>query len=89
MAKYRVLKGLITQKLDDKTVIFDGEKSILYTFNESASYIFRKIKSGSDKSQILSALVKRYGIKEKKAERDFNILINDLLAKKVITQKTE
>lgn len=87
MPKYKINKGFITQKLDDKTVIFDGEESVLYTFNETASYIFRKLKSCTGKDQIVSLLVKRYGIKEKKALADFTDLIRDLLAKKIITQK--
>lgn len=87
--KYKINKGFIVQKLDDKTVIFDGEESVLYTFNESASYIFKKIKSGLPKNQVIGYLVKRYGIKEKRAEIDFNDLLKDLLAKKIITQKKE
>jgi hypothetical protein len=42
--KYRINKGFIIQKLDDKSTIFDGEKSILYTFNKTGSLIFEKIK---------------------------------------------
>ena len=84
MPKYKINKGFITQKLDDKTVIFDGEESVLYTFNESASFIFRELKKGEDQESIVSSLVKRYGIKEKKAEKDLNDLVADFLKKKII-----
>ena len=84
MPKFKINKGFITQKLDDKTVIFDGEESVLYTFNESASFIFRELKKGEDQESIVSSLVKRYGIKEKKAEKDLNDLVADFLKKKII-----
>lgn len=85
MMKYKVNKGLITQKLDDKTVIFDGDESILYTFNETASYIFKKIKSGEDEKKIVDLIIKRYQIKPEKAKKDLIELISDLKKKKIIS----
>lgn len=86
---FKINKGFIVQKLDDKTVIFDGDKSVLYTFNSTATFIFQKIKSGFDNKRIVDLLVKKYGINIKKAQNDFKSLIKDLLKKKIITQKTE
>ena len=37
----QIQKGLIIQKIDKETVIFDAEESVLYTLNETASEIFR------------------------------------------------
>ena len=82
--KYKINKGLITQKLDDKTVIFDGDESILYTFNETASYIFKKIKSGEDEEKIVDLIVKRYQVKPEKAKKDLRDLLVDLKKKKII-----
>ena len=82
--QYKVVKGLITQKLDDKIVIFDGDKSILYTFNETASYIFNKIKAKIDQEKILVLMVKRYGVKEEKLKRDMEEIIKDMQVKKII-----
>ncbi|MCL4339326.1 PqqD family protein [Patescibacteria group bacterium] len=86
---YKINKGFIVQKLDDTTVIFDGEKSTLYTFNSTATFIFQKLKSGNDRRKIVSLLARKYGISEKKAQNDFNMLLTDLLSKKIITQKKE
>ena len=86
MSKYKINKGFIVQKLDDKTAIFDGEKSMLYTFNETATYIFQKLKSGWDKKKILETMQKRYKIKEEKLTKDFDELIRELKAKKIITK---
>lgn len=85
MPKYKINKGFIQQKLDDKIVIFDGEESVLYTFNETASFIFQKLKLGWHGKKIIEELVKKYQIKEKKAEKDVNELISDLLKGKIIS----
>ena len=82
--KYKLQKGLIVQKLDDKITIFDGEESTLYTFNETASYIFAKIKLGWEKKKLIDALEKKYGISQKKAEKDIDGLIRELRKKKII-----
>ena len=37
---HQIQKGLIIQKLDKETVIFDAEESALYTLNETAAEIF-------------------------------------------------
>lgn len=83
--KYKINRNLITQKLDEKTIIFDGDKSILYTFNESASYILKKLKNGVKKSEIVSKMIKRYDVKEERVQKDFTDFLNDLKKKKIIT----
>lgn len=83
--KYKINKGFIVQKLDDKMVIFDGEESVLYTFNETASFIFKKIKKGEEKEKIIEMVEKKYDIKKEKAQKDFNELISDLKKKKIIS----
>lgn len=87
MPSYTITKGLITQKLDNKTVIFDGEESVLYTFNETASYIFLKIKAKWDKEKIILSLVKKYGVKEDRAKKDVKELIKVLLKKRIVLKK--
>ncbi len=84
MKKYKINKGFIVQKLDGKITIFDGEKSMLYTFNETASFIFQKIKKGIGEKEIIQALVKKYKIKEDRAKKDVKEIIKDLLVKKII-----
>ena len=83
--KYKINKGLITQKLDNKTVIFDGEESILYTFNETASEIFRLLKKNLEEKEIIGKIAKKYSIKKERVEKDFTELISDLKKKKIIT----
>lgn len=85
MQKYRVNKGFIVQKLDNKTVIFDGEESALYTFNETASYIFQKLKLGWEENKIIEAIIKKYGVKRERLDEDVRELISDLKKKKIIS----
>lgn len=84
MPKYKINKGFIVQKLDNKTVIFDGEESVLYTFNETASFIFKKLKKGLNDKEIITTVVKKYNSKEEKVKKDYQELITDLLKKKII-----
>lgn len=85
--KYKINKGFITQKLDDKTVIFDGEESVLYTFNETASFIFKKIKKGLSDNEIVEAVAKRYKIEEEKAKKDVRDLLAELRKKKIVSSR--
>ncbi|OGG26937.1 hypothetical protein A2960_02210 [Candidatus Gottesmanbacteria bacterium RIFCSPLOWO2_01_FULL_39_12b] len=83
---YKVNKGFIVQKLGNKITIFDGEESMLYTFNETATYIFQKLKAGWDKKKIIETMLKKYKTKEEKLTADFEDLIRELKAKKIISK---
>lgn len=83
---YKVNKGFIVQKLDKKVTIFDGEESMLYTFNETATYIFQKLKSGWDKKKIIETMLKKFNVKEEKLSTDFDDLIKELKVKKIISK---
>lgn len=84
MPAYKINTGLIAQKLEGKTVFFDGDKSILYTLNETASFIFKKIKAKVPPEKIKELLVKQYEVTETRAKKDLDIFIKDLSAKKII-----
>lgn len=85
MSQYKINKGFIIQKLGKKTVIFDGEKSALYTFNVTASFIFARLKKNWNINQITDALVKKYGIKRDKIKTDVKQITSDLKKKKIIS----
>jgi hypothetical protein len=82
--KYHVQKGLIVQKLGKETVIFDGEESVLYTLNETASEIFKMIKKGLSEEEIVEKMVKKYSIKKEKAEKDVKELVEGLIKKGIV-----
>ena len=83
--KYKINKGLITEEIDGDTVIYDGDKSVLYTFNSTASYIFKKLKQGKEKKTIIDLMSKRYKIPKERAAKDVDDLISELLKNKVVS----
>lgn len=85
--KYKINKGFVSEQLDGKTVIFDSEKSVLYTFNETASYIFKKIKAGEEEDKIIDLVTKKYQVKPEKAKKDLYDLLVELKKKKIISSK--
>lgn len=85
MKKYKVLKGFISEKLDkDKTMIYDQDRSLLFTFNKTATFIFEKIKKGFDDRKIIEELLKKYNVEEKIARKDVVAIIKKLKVKKII-----
>jgi hypothetical protein len=82
--KFKLKKGLLVQKLDKQTVIFDSEKSCLLNLNDTASYIFNCLKRGEDIDNIAEKLSKSYTVEKTKAIKDVKEFINTLKKKKVI-----
>ena len=89
MKKYTINKGFIVQKLGKKTVIFDGEKSLLYTFNETATLIFDKLKRNINSQKIAEELGSKYNITVNKALTDVTELETDLIDKKIISAEKQ
>jgi len=81
---YKVNKNVIFQKIDKQLVGFDIDNSSLYTFNETAEYIFAKFKSKIDPARIASLLAKKYEVDEKTAKKDVDELLKDLKKNKVL-----
>jgi len=84
MAKYQIKKGIIKDKIDGKTVIFDGEASVLVNFNDTASEIFEALKKGKNEKDIYLTLSKKYQIPINKAKKDADKLILQLKKSKII-----
>lgn len=84
MTDYKVKKGLIIDKLGDKTKILDGEKSLFYSFNDTATFVFEKLKQGINEKEIVNALVKTFSVKRDRAEIDLKEFISDLIKKRII-----
>lgn len=83
--KYKINKGFIAEKIEGKTIIFDEKKSVLYTFNETASFIFKKLKKGLPENEIVQGVARKYQVKEEKVKKDFKDLLSDLKKKKIIS----
>lgn len=85
MDNFRINKGFITQKIANKLTIFDSDTLILYTFNETASFIFNKIKLKCNQQKIIEDLAKKYHIDKIEAKKDITRLIKELKQKKIIS----
>lgn len=81
--KFKLSKGFITQKIDGKITIFDGEKSQLLTFNETATFIFERLKRGLDKEKIITLISKKYKVKQERASKDFDEIIEKIKQYKI------
>lgn len=84
MKKYKINKGFISQKIGKNLTIFGGEESTLYTFNETGTFIFQKLKLGWDKRKITEAIIKRFKVDKDKVRGDLNEFIEELTKKKII-----
>lgn len=87
--KYKKNKSLIFQKLEGNLVGFDVDKSYLYTFNETAAFIYKKIVIGWDEYKIACALEKKYHVTIVTAKKDVKKIINDFQKKSIIFPLTK
>ncbi|MGB9883544.1 MAG: PqqD family protein [Microgenomates group bacterium] len=81
---YQIQKGLIIQKIDKETVIFDAEESVLYTLNETAGEMFKMLKKGLKEGEIVEKMLKKYQVKKERVEKDLQELIKNLEEKKIV-----
>lgn len=84
--KYKINKGFITQKVGNSLTIFDPEKSVLFTLNETGAFIFSCLKKGLSRDEIINLVIKKYNIETSQAEQDYQeftarILKNGILDK--------
>ena len=84
MKKYKINKANVVQILSNRSIIFDGEKSLLYTFNETASFIIQRIKSGWDENKISIAIARKYNLTVEKAQEDVKKMIKELMRYRII-----
>lgn len=85
-ARYKINKGLTTQKIDNKITIFSGEDSILHTLNVSAAYIFQGLKLGWSDKKIIEGLIEKYDASPQEAKEDFEDFRGLLIKKKILIQ---
>lgn len=84
MPEYQINKGLILKKLGKKITFFDGEKSILFTFNETASVIFSMLQNNWNINKTAKYLTNKYKINLYDANKEIKSLLDYLTTKKII-----
>ena len=71
-------KNIIFQKIGKKIMIFDSKKSLLYSLNETASYVWKKLRLRCNKKQIINGLTKKYKVDGSELEVDYNQIIKKI-----------
>jgi hypothetical protein len=84
-SKLRIDKNIVVQKYRNQITLFDSKNSTLLTFNETASFIFSNYNSGTTVSQIISLLIQKYDIDQKRATIEVEKVINKLKKMNIIT----
>ncbi len=82
--KYRINKDMIAQKIQGNEVIFDSEKSLVYTLNETATFIFNKVLLKKNEEEIVKSIVKEYSVDQPKAIKDISEAIEDMVKKRIL-----
>lgn len=77
-------KGVIVKKMGIKLVIYNPDRSSLYTLNETASYIFAKLKQGYALPQTSTDLANRYHIPLQQARRDVESFLTSMKANGIV-----
>lgn len=83
--KYQINKDLLIEEVNKETMIYDSDRSIFYSFNDTARFIIKDIKSGKAIEEIVVRLTEKYGIEKTKAKNDLNEFLDLLLSKKIVS----
>jgi len=81
---YKLSSRFVTEELDNKIVLLDTKTLLLFHLNETASFIVKKIMCKKHKEEIVKLLIESYDVSQEKAKKDVEMLMKDLLKKKVI-----
>lgn len=84
MKKVPINKRYITEVVDEEIVLFDTEKSVLITLNETATLMFQEMQKGKTKEQVAEKVIKTYKTTTEQALKDYSRLLKDLKKKKVL-----
>jgi hypothetical protein len=87
MKKFILNNCVFIQKLNNSTVLFDSNNSLLFTLNDTASFILTKLLKQESPMDILIKLEKKYDIDKSNAKKDLDYFIKDLKKKELILTK--
>lgn len=84
---YIVSRSIIVEKFEGKIVLFDPDKLLFYHLNETASFIFNLIRKNKSLNEIIDHATSHYEIDSDRIKKDVIRITEDLIKKKLITQK--
>jgi len=80
------VEQIISEKIEDDTVVINLETGCYYNLNNSASFIFSFFEGGNSKKLLLQKYQDTFKIDEKTAIKDINEIISYLIDKKLIIE---
>lgn len=87
--KYKVNKDFIIQNAGDQILVYDQGRSILYTLNETAAFIFNGIKRSWSEEEIKEKIADSFEITRNNIKNDFTSCIKDLLKSEIIVDRAK
>ena len=75
--------NIIFEKINNSQVIYDGELSLLHTFNDVGGYLVRLIKKKTPEEKIIQLYANKYKLSFDKAKIDINVFFDSLKKKKI------
>jgi len=82
--KYKINPAFVIQKIGDKISLFDAEKSILHTLNETAAHIYQGFQLNLNREKIVQKIAAKYRIKEEIAAKDVEELIKEMIVQRIL-----
>ncbi len=82
---WKINKEFISEKLEGKTTVFNGESSTLYTLNETGTLIFEKLKKGWNRNRISAYVSEKYDVPLAQAKKDVGEFLRNLLKNHLVS----
>ena len=82
--RYKINSKFIVQNAGDQIIVYDSEKSLLYTLNSTASYILKGLKKMWTEDKVADELSGKFHIDKITASEDTKFCITDLLNRNIL-----
>jgi hypothetical protein len=85
--KYSLNSHILVEQIDDVILVFNPENSMLYTLNNTSSYIFNSILQGIEEDTIISGYSEVFSTSIQIAREDFISCIKRLTTLDIILRQ--
>ena len=82
----RIKKGLVIEELGESYVVYDNDSSILHEFNEVGFLIFKLMRKGKSKKEIIKELKNVYDKDKRLLEEDYDDFVKVLEKKDLMIE---
>ncbi|MBN1578965.1 MAG: PqqD family protein [Chitinispirillaceae bacterium] len=76
--KFQLSPGLSMRKIDGEVFIYDRNKSLIHTFNETGALMWEAFEKGLEKKEMMERLLDAYDIDASTASADFDAFFSTL-----------